>query len=93
MCLCLHLSPACFQFATGAVNATQPVKDPDFALRSVAMQLYYAQQAFAAVNHTHSPAGRYTADLGTRTKGEAEDREEKTIFFLGLDIYRRLTLS
>eukprot|EP00038_Savillea_parva_P012574 m.205560 g.205560 ORF g.205560 m.205560 type:complete len:442 (-) comp22997_c0_seq1:178-1503(-) len=36
------------QFATGDINATEPVRDPDWAIRSVAMQLYYAQEAYKA---------------------------------------------
>jgi hypothetical protein len=35
------------QFATGAVNATKQVQDPDWLIRSVAMQLYYAELGFA----------------------------------------------
>ena len=36
------------------VNETAVVKDPDFAIRSVAMQLYYAQLAYLAkTNRTH----------------------------------------
>lgn len=33
------------QFSTEAVNATEPVKDPDFTIRHAAVQIYYAQQA------------------------------------------------
>jgi len=49
------------QFATGAVNATAVRTDPDFSLRAVAMQLYYAQKAWAS-----SPTlgnGSYTEDV------------------------------
>ena len=42
------------------VNETAVVKDPDFAIRSVAMQLYYAQLAYLAkTNRTH-----YISDIG-----------------------------
>jgi hypothetical protein len=57
----LHSRWGYLQFATGAVNATAVKKDPDFALRSVAMQLYYAQKAYAS-----SPTlgnGSYTDDV------------------------------
>ena len=51
------------QFATGAVNATAVTKDPDFAIRTVAMQVYYAQEAYSVKqNQTH---GAFTADLET----------------------------
>ena len=51
------------QFATGAVNATTVKKDPDFAIRTVAMQVYYAQEAYSVKqNQTH---GAFTADLET----------------------------
>jgi len=48
------------QFADGEVNGTEVIPDPDYAIRSVAMQVYYAQKAFAA-----SAAGRgnFTEDM------------------------------
>lgn len=49
------------QFATGPVNGTAPVRNPEWPVRSVAMALYYAQHAYAA-----SPTGgngTYAADV------------------------------
>jgi hypothetical protein len=43
------------QFATGRVNATQALRDPDWVIRSVAMQVYYAEVAYAAAHN-----GSYT---------------------------------
>ena len=63
-CLCsLSQRWGYIQFATGAVNATSVKKDPDFAIRTVAMQVYYAQEAYSVKqNQTH---GAFTADLKT----------------------------
>jgi hypothetical protein len=46
------------QFAAGAVNATAPVRNPEWTVRSVAMALYYAEHAFASANN-----GTFTADV------------------------------
>ncbi len=46
------------QFAAGAVNATPPVRNPEWTVRSVAMALYYAQHAYASAN-----GGVYTGDV------------------------------
>ncbi len=46
------------QFADGPVNATQPVYNPEWPVRSVAAALYYAQHAYAAANN-----GTFTADV------------------------------
>jgi len=45
------------QFADGQVNGTAIVPDPDYSLRQVAMQVYYAQQAHMAAT------GLFTADI------------------------------
>jgi len=45
------------QFAEGPVNATEVHKDPDYTVRSVAMQIYYAQHEYTK-NHAN-----YTNDL------------------------------
>jgi len=42
------------QFSTDVVNATSVRKDPDFSIRSVAMQLYYAEHAFFAVQNRYT---------------------------------------
>ena len=46
------------QFSTGAPNSTEPVRNPEWTLRSVAMALYYAQHAYAAANN-----GTFAADV------------------------------
>lgn len=46
------------QFADGPVNATAPVRNPEWTVRSVAMQLYYAQHAYADAHN-----GSYTSDV------------------------------
>jgi hypothetical protein len=46
------------QFSDAPVNTTQPVRDPEFTVRSVAMAVYYAEHAFAAANN-----GTYTGDI------------------------------
>eukprot|EP00049_Salpingoeca_infusionum_P010011 m.169847 g.169847 ORF g.169847 m.169847 type:complete len:438 (-) comp14511_c0_seq3:1246-2559(-) len=45
---------AYLQFANSSVNTTQPVKDPDWTVRFVAMQLYYAQQNFYRINAVYT---------------------------------------
>ena len=45
------------QFSDAAVNTTAVAHDPDWTIRSVAMQLYYAQLAY------FSKHSKYTADL------------------------------
>jgi hypothetical protein len=46
------------QFADGPVNATEPVRNPQWTVRSVAMALYYAEHAYADQNN-----GSFTDDL------------------------------
>jgi len=46
------------QFSTAKPGHTAPIKDPDWTIRYVAMQLYYAEVDFATNNN-----GTYTTDL------------------------------
>ena len=48
------------QFSDRPVNTSRPVKDPDFAVRSVAMQVYYAEHAYAAAHN-----GSFTDDVAS----------------------------
>ena len=47
------------QWATGAVNATPAVANPEWPLRAVAAAMYNAQHAYAAAHN-----GSFTADVG-----------------------------
>jgi hypothetical protein len=46
------------QFADSNVNATAPIVNPEWPVRSVAMALYYAEHAYAAANNNS-----FTADI------------------------------
>jgi len=49
------------QFATGAVNQTQPIIDPEWPQRSALAQIYYSEHEYMAV------VGYFTADLSQLT--------------------------
>lgn len=47
------------QWATGEVNGTAPIYNPEWPLRAVAASVYYAEHAYAAAHN-----GSFTADAG-----------------------------
>lgn len=56
-CSCKHLAMACFLSHPTFMSMSLPL--------SRCVRRYYAQQAYASVNHSHIPPGTYSADVAT----------------------------